>query len=110
MSKIKKNAVVVPKPNDNWVITTEMQINGRTVTPGTELKISGMRGRYRFIKHIDTGSTVWVDVWGGPKGSEQWRSCRPEKIRTVHRINQTTANLAKEFKSKRKIQLESAKG
>ena len=101
----KQDAVIISKPNDNWVITTEIIINGRHVTPGTELKMQGVRGRFRFIKHVDTGSAQWLDVWGGPKGSEQWRSFYPERVKTVHSKHQTTENLAKAYKLKRKVQL-----
>lgn len=103
MSRKRKSQVPTgPKPNDNWVVTTEMQINGRNVTPGTELKVSNERGRFRFVKHVDTGSTAWVDVWGGPKGAECMRSFRLDRIKTVHYKNKTDHNLAKEYKQKLK--------
>lgn len=88
--------------NKGWTIQTEMQINGRNVVEGTELKIKGQRGRYRFIKHVTTPEAEWVDVWGGPKGAENWRSFTIDKIKTVHVKNTTVANLAKEYKQKMK--------
>jgi hypothetical protein len=88
--------------NKGWTVRTEMQINGRNVVEGTELKIKGARGRYRFIKHVQTPDTEWVDVWGGPKGSENWRSFTIDRIKTVHVKNTTVANLAKEYKQKMK--------
>ena len=93
---------IVPKPNDYWSIETEIQINNRTVAPGTELKISGQRGRFRFIKKVTTEDSSWVDVWGGPKGAESTRSFRVDRIKTVHSKNQTTENLALEYKAKQK--------
>jgi len=103
MGRKKKTAVpVVPKPNDDWSVETEIQINNRSVIPGTELKISKERGRFRFIKRVTTPNTSWVDVWGGPKGAESMRSFRAERIKTVHSKNQTTENLALEYRAKQK--------
>ena len=79
-----------------------MQINGRNVSEGTELKIRGARGRFRFIKHVKTETAEWIDVWGGPKGSENWRSYPLDRVKTVHVKNTTVANLAKEYKQKLK--------
>lgn len=98
----KKLAKETPRADADWVVTTYIQIHGRNVGPGTELKISGERGRFRFIKHVNTGETEWIDVWGGPKGSENWRSFRPDRVKTVHYKNQTVHNLAKEYKEKQK--------
>lgn len=99
----KKPVITGPKPNDNWIIKTELQVNNRTVTPGTELKIAGATGRFTFIKHVDTGSVTWVDVWGGKKGAENLRSFREDRIKTVHKKNQTDKNLAAEYKAKKKM-------
>lgn len=102
MGKRRKSAEPeAPRPNENWNYETEIQVNGRHVTPGTELKITGERGRYRFIRLVRTDKDVeWIDVWGGPKGAEQWRSFRAEKIRRVHYKNQTVQNLAAEYRQK----------
>lgn len=102
MGRKKKVVDSGPKPNDGWVYTTEVQINGRKVTPGTELKITGERGRFRFIQVVNTGTVEWVDVWGGGKGSEVCRSFYMDKIKRVHYKNRTTANLAVEYKQKLK--------
>ena len=96
----RKNKKETVRADAHWVVTTELQINGRNVVPGTELKIAGERGRFRFIKHVDTGEAVWIDVWGGPKGGETWRSFRPDQVKTVHYKNRTTENLAAEYKQK----------
>jgi len=90
-----------PRPNEEWEYATEIQINGRNVSAGTELKITGERGRYRFIRSVKTDKGIeWIDVWGGPKGSEQWRSFKSDKVKRVHYKNQTIGNLAAEYKQK----------
>jgi len=102
MARKKKVVETGPKPNDGWVYATEMQINGRNVSPGTELKISGQRGRYRFVKHVRTEKDIeWLDVWGGPKGAECLRSFTLDKVKRVHYKNQTYQNLAIEHKEKK---------
>jgi len=110
MSKKKLQIVESVKPNALWEITTEMQINGRNVRPGTELKIQGWSGRYVFIKYVKTEKGKdWVDVWGGARKMESFRSCSLEKVKTVHSINKTEKHLAKEYKKKRKVQLQQTK-
>jgi hypothetical protein len=54
------------------------------------------------VKKVTTEATEWVDVWGGPKGAESLRSFRTNRIATVHKKNQTTENLALEYKEKMK--------
>lgn len=102
MGRKKSSKPDGPRPNDHWIITTDLLINGRHVTPGTELKITGERGRFRFIKQVDTGTVVWIDVHGGPKGAECIRSFYPDRVKTVHYKNRTDANLAVEHKAKMK--------
>jgi hypothetical protein len=110
MARKKTVVPVAPKPCDAWDIQTEIQINGRNVVKGTELKIAGQRGRFRFIKKVITEKNIiWIDVYGGPKGLECIRSFRPEQVKTVHSKNKTDFHLAKEFKVKRKAQLAEAK-
>lgn len=71
-------------------ITTEWRCNGRHVQPGTELSITGVRGRFRFIRHVQLpDGRCWIDVVGGRqtrKGTvELERSFRPDRVHTVHR-------------------------
>lgn len=80
-------------------VITELQVHGRKVAPGTELSIKGQRGRFRFVKFVTTATTEWIDVWGGPKGHEQMRSFRPDRIKTVHYVNKTDKNLLAERKA-----------
>jgi hypothetical protein len=83
---VRSQRLVYTPPAD-WVISTELQVNGRHICPGTELKISGEPGRFRFVRHVVNGAgNAWVDVVGGIKGHEITRSFRPERIRTVHRL------------------------
>jgi hypothetical protein len=107
MKKRKATVPSGPRPNDKWEITTELQINGRYVKPGTELKIKGWPGRHRFVKHVKTEKGVeWIDVL---TGSDCFRSCGMDKVKTVHSKNKTDEHLAKEYKIKRKAQLAEAK-
>lgn len=97
----RKKAEKVDNPSADWEVAYEMQINGRNVEPGTELKIEGERGRFRFIKHVLTSTAEWIDVWGGPKHAQQWRSFRTEKVKRVHYKNTTEQALAAEYKAKK---------
>lgn len=85
MARRKKQARTLPP---DWMEATEITINGRHIQPGTELSIRGERGRFRFVKHVTRPERgiEWIDVWGGPKGSPQLRSFRPERVRRVHRL------------------------
>lgn len=64
-----------------WVKADEYQANGRHITRGTELRITGERGRFRFVTHTTTPTSEWVDVWDK---DGRWRSFNPGRIRTVH--------------------------
>lgn len=102
----RKKKLDVPeavRPDAQWEIVTEMQINGRYVKPGTELKIRGWSGRYRFVKYVKTEKgKEWVDVWGGSNKAECFRSCTLDRIKTVHSKNKTDHHMALEYKAKKK--------
>jgi hypothetical protein len=68
----------------DWVVTEEIQINGRWVSQGTELSISDERGRFKFLQHVQTPTAEWIDVIGGPTGTRMFRSFRSERVRRVH--------------------------
>lgn len=87
MSRRRKPA---PLPPD-WVESLEATVNGRILTPGTEVSIRGERGRFRFMKRVTRPERgiEWLEFWGGPKHSEQWRSFYPDRVRRVHRIRTT---------------------
>ena len=75
------------RPNEHWVITEEITVNGRKVVRGTELSIEGERGRYKFLKHVYNPKTdsSWIDVVGGSNtAASQHRSFRQDRIKTVH--------------------------
>lgn len=104
MARRKKSDAPEPiRPDAHWIIEEEIQINGRNVIKGTELKIKGERGRFRFSRRVNTGKVIWIDVWGGPKGAECMRSFYEDRVKTVHYKNKTDYNLAKEYKVKQKI-------
>lgn len=103
MGRRKKRTVEITGSIKDWEITTEIQINGRHVEPGTELKIRGERGRFRFIKYVNAPNSSWIDVWGGPKRCPALRSFRLEQVQRVHYKNQTNEALAEEYKLKKKL-------
>lgn len=80
-------------PSKHWTRTTQTQINGRHVTPGTELTVSGQRGRFRFLEHVTTEQGIeWLWVIGGAKGYETFRAFRPEAVKRVHYKQKTRHN------------------
>lgn len=110
MAKKKSQVPEAPKPCDKWTVLTEIQINGRNVIPGTELKISGESGRFRFVKYVKTEKDVeWIDVVGGKKQYESFRSFRMDRVKTVHSKNKTDFHMAKKYKEKQKLLKESSK-
>jgi hypothetical protein len=71
---------------NTWAIEEDITVNRRTVSPDTELAISQIPGRFRFIRRVTTVSgRQWIDVYGGTKGHETIRSFHPDRIKTVHR-------------------------
>lgn len=86
---------------DSWTVSYELQVNGRKVVPETELSITGEAGRFRFIRHVRTGTSEWIDVVGGRKGWTMWRSFDQDRIRTVHWKNKTSKNIIKERKEEK---------
>lgn len=93
-----KGAKAVP---DNWKVSYELQVNGRKIVPETELSITGEAGRFRFIRHVKTETSEWIDVVGGRKGWTMWRSFNQDRIRTVHWKNKTAKNIIKERKEEK---------
>lgn len=92
----KKSKERVPNYPADWEVTHEAKVNGRILTPGTEVKIRGERGRFRFVKAVRTPTVYWLDFVGGVShGRHQikmWRSFAPERVKTVHRIQVTREN------------------
>ena len=70
-----------------------MFVNQRRLTPGTEVSISGKRGRFRFVSASVTseGRTV-LNFVGGKANRVMMRSFYPEQVKRVHRLNNTREN------------------
>lgn len=73
------------------VVSYEITANGRHIEPMTELSIQDEDGRFLFLRHIRTPAGLeWIDCLGPDRTG--FRSFRPSRIKTVHRINKTRAN------------------
>ncbi len=64
------------------VSQTEITINGRKVTPNTEISIRGESGLFTFHYSLRDDE---VTVWGGQVQYEKWRTFKIDRVRTVHR-------------------------
>lgn len=86
-------ARIQPLP-EHWLVDDHIVVNGRHVTKNTELSIKGEGGRFRFIKYVynTEADCEWIDVVGGKKGVSQFRSFRPDRVKTVHWKNRTREN------------------
>jgi hypothetical protein len=42
----------------HWVVADSVKVNGRFITPGTELRIAGERGRFKFERYVENGRVV----------------------------------------------------
>ncbi|WP_084043315.1 DUF7246 family protein [Mycobacterium avium] len=51
-----------------------LRVHGRELVPGTEVSISGERGRFRFVGATTSANRLVLDFIGGPAGHECWRS------------------------------------
>lgn len=72
-----------PLIDNGWTITTTVVApSGRHLEPGTEIRISGQRGRFRFYRYVDTGTAQWIDVFDKDR---KCRSFRLDRVTTVHR-------------------------
>jgi hypothetical protein len=88
----KKKSNLLSEIHPDWVVTEQIQINGRYVSSGTELSILGERGRFVFIKHVQTPTAEWIDVVGGPERHRTYRSFRSDRVKRVHWKNRTRQN------------------
>ena len=76
------------------------RVHGRDLVPGTEVSITGERGRFRFIRATTTSTNrIVFDFIGGTAGHECWRSFYAERVRTVHRINRTRQNVTRHIET-----------
>lgn len=54
---------------------------GRYLDAGTEFSISGLRGRFRFIRYVEKNGAAWIDAYDKDK---KYRAFRLDRIRTVY--------------------------
>lgn len=93
----RRRVPVASVPDDGRAVSLEWRApTGRIVRPGTELSITGLKGRFRFMRHVRLpDGREWLDVVGGKttsKGTvELDRAVRPDRVRTVHRITRRRA-------------------
>lgn len=73
-----------------WTVTTTDKVNGRTLVPGTEVKLRNRRGRYRYLRTVTTPTSGWCDFIG-PVGHEGWVSVPATDVVRVHRLRRTPA-------------------
>lgn len=92
MGKRRKKPATLAELHPDWVISDKIQINGRYLTEGTEVSIFEIRGRFRFIKHVQTPTAEWIDVIGGPSGHKTFRSFRTDQVKRVHWKNKMREN------------------
>lgn len=71
---------------EGWQVLQRYQApSGRWLDKGTELKIQGERGRFRFEEYVQNPSGAeWI--WVRDK-DRKCRAFRPERITTVHMTN-----------------------
>ena len=94
-STVQPNAQPHVPPVLDWEVSETLTANGRHMEPGTEFSVRGEGGaRFIFQRHVRRPNGLeWVDAVETWKGQSQaFRSFRPERIRTVHRIARTRAN------------------
>ena len=83
----KKKAIAKEdNPSAHWEVSEHIIHNGRHVEKGTEVTITGERGRFKFMRHVYNPAidVEWIDCVGGKKGTWEWRSFRKERIKRVH--------------------------
>lgn len=68
-------------PSAVWVVSDKCIVHGRRLTPGTEFRVDGERGRFLFLRHVANGEKQWIDA-KSPQG--QFRSFRMERVKTIH--------------------------
>ena len=63
------------------VVITTYRVNGRHLERGTEVSISGERGRFRFFQAVSSGKSEWIDVIDKDR---KVRSFYPDRVKRVH--------------------------
>ena len=77
----RRRKTTIERIPDGWVIETQTRVHGRWLTPGTEFKVAGERGRFRFTRIVETDSSTWIDA---RDKDGRFRSFRTDRVRTVH--------------------------
>lgn len=63
----------------------DVQVNGRWLNIGSEVSVTGERGRFRYLGHSKSSDgKLILNFLGGSNGHELMRSFYPERIKTVH--------------------------
>jgi hypothetical protein len=81
MSARRKKA---PKPliDNGFTYESEVLVNGRWLRPGTEFRVRGERGRFRFTRLVTNRSGVsWIDCFGSDR---HYRAFYPDRVARVH--------------------------
>jgi hypothetical protein len=93
MARRRKKAQTLEEIHPEWTVSDTILINGRHVVVGTELSITDVSGRFKFIKHVVTPTSEWIDVIGGKTGHRVFRSFRPSQVKRVHWKNKMRESL-----------------
>jgi hypothetical protein len=77
---------MAPKPIKKTSEPIEaIEVKGQQVIPGTEMEITGERGRFRFKSSRRTSDDKLVLTFvGGVSGEECWRSFYAERVKKVY--------------------------
>lgn len=67
----------------HWLLSHTVKVRGRNLTPGREVSIVGLRGRFRFVRHVvnTRTNTDWLDF---VDANGQTRSFYASRVRRVH--------------------------
>jgi hypothetical protein len=64
--------------------STEMTLGNRTIQAGDEVRVTGERGRFRFLSYVTTSAgTEWVDLYGPAGDRPKMRSVFVSELRLV---------------------------
>jgi len=61
-------------------------LSGMWLERGQELRINDEIGRFRFVRHVATATTEWIEVWDA---NRRHRFFKPDRVKKVHRKAET---------------------